>query len=169
MTILRHLLLSRLKKHKGNKPDKRYISKLKITNHSNPSHPQPCVWKIMYVMVNAIKRLKLAQQMVKYIPFPSDLRWGWLDLGGCFTLPAGLKPCSGGKGRWSYRNIKPFGNCSRGLRGPIYQGFILSLKFEPSVIGANAPNYLNSQKLGIKYSIFDNNIIYNIIWYHCTV
>ena len=35
----------------------------------------------------------------------SDLgqRWGCLRWGGCCTLHAGLRPCSGGKGSWTWR------------------------------------------------------------------
>ena len=57
--------------------------------------------------------------------------WGWLGLGGCCTLPVGLRPCSGGNSRWSPRNLKPFANDSRGYRGPNKRGLFSGLHFGP--------------------------------------
>ena len=53
-----------------------------------------------------------------YIVSDLEQGWGWLGWGGSCTLPAGLRPCSGRNRRWSRRNLKPFGNGSRGYGGP---------------------------------------------------
>ena len=60
--------------------------------------------------------------------------WGWLIRVGWWTLPTGLRPCSGGNSRWSPRNLKPVGNDSRGPRGPILEGLLLISHFDPSMI-----------------------------------
>ena len=63
-----------------------------------------------------------------------NLGWGWLIRVGWWTLPTGLRPCSGGNSRWSPRNLKPVGNDSRGPRGPILEGLLLISHFDPSMI-----------------------------------
>ena len=63
--------------------------------------------------------------------------WGWLGLGGCCTLPVGLRPCSGGNSRWSPRDLKPFANGFRGYGGPNNWGYFPDCILDPSMIDPN--------------------------------
>ena len=91
------------------------------------SHPHPCLGSeiILYllklwILINVCK-LKPSNGIYHHFHPLSDPNrgWGWLIRVGWWTLPTGLRPCSGRNSRWSSRNLKPFENDSRGPRGPI--------------------------------------------------
>ena len=68
--------------------------------------------------------------------FRSQERGRMAERVGWWTLPAGLRPCSGGNRRWSCRKLKPFGNSSRGPREPILEGLLFISHFDPSMISS---------------------------------